>query len=53
MPRAVKGGLVAAILIGALALRMAELERDSYRPINDAGSYLTLASESRRPATTR
>jgi 4-amino-4-deoxy-L-arabinose transferase-like glycosyltransferase len=41
----VKGGLVAAILIGALALRVAEVERTSYRPINDAGSYLTLASE--------
>jgi len=43
----VKGGLVAAILIGALALRIAEVERtsSSYRPINDAGSYLTLASE--------
>ncbi len=40
-----KGGLVAAILIGALALRVAEVERTSFRPINDAGSYLTLASE--------
>ncbi len=40
-----KGVLIAAILIGAFALRVAELERDSYRPINDAGSYLTLASE--------
>jgi 4-amino-4-deoxy-L-arabinose transferase-like glycosyltransferase len=37
--------VVAAILIGALALRVAEVERTSYRPINDAGSYLTLASE--------
>ena len=33
-----------AILIGALALRIAEVQGTSYRPINDAGSYLTLAS---------
>ena len=44
MPRAVKGGLVVAILIGALALRIAEVQGTSYRPINDAGSYLTIAS---------
>ncbi len=36
---------VAAILVAALALRIAEVEGTSYRPINDAGSYLTLASE--------
>jgi 4-amino-4-deoxy-L-arabinose transferase-like glycosyltransferase len=40
----VKGGLVAAILIGALALRIGEVQGTSYRPRNDAGSYLTLAS---------
>ena len=34
-----------AILVGALALRVAEVERTSFRPINDSGSYLTLASE--------
>ena len=39
-----KGGLVVAILIGALALRIAEVQGTSYRPINDAGSYLTIAS---------
>lgn len=39
-----KCGLVAAILIGALALRIAEVDNTSYRPRNDAGSYLTLAS---------
>lgn len=39
-----KGGLVAAILLGALALRIAEVDNTSYRPRNDAGSYLTLAS---------
>ena len=46
MSRALRAGLVAAILIVALALRVAEVQRTgSYRPINDAGSYLTLASE--------
>jgi len=40
----VKGGLVAAILIGALALRVGEVQGTSYTPRNDAGSYLTLAS---------
>jgi 4-amino-4-deoxy-L-arabinose transferase-like glycosyltransferase len=36
--------VVVAVLIVALAVRVAEVERTSYRPINDAGSYLTLAS---------
>jgi 4-amino-4-deoxy-L-arabinose transferase-like glycosyltransferase len=47
MSHALRAGLVAAILIVALALRIGEVQRtnDSYRPINDAGSYLTLASE--------
>jgi Dolichyl-phosphate-mannose-protein mannosyltransferase len=40
----VKGGLVAAILIGALALRIGEVQGTSYKPRNDAGSYLTQAS---------
>jgi len=40
----VKGGLVAAILLSALALRIGEVQGTSYRPRNDAGSYLTLAS---------
>ena len=44
MSRAVKGGVVAVILLGALALRIAEVDNTSYRPRNDAGSYLTLAS---------
>jgi 4-amino-4-deoxy-L-arabinose transferase-like glycosyltransferase len=44
--RVLTGGVVAAILILALVLRIAEVQRTSgYRPINDAGSYLTLASE--------
>jgi len=33
-----------AILIGALALRIGEVQGTSFRPRNDAGSYLTLAS---------
>jgi 4-amino-4-deoxy-L-arabinose transferase-like glycosyltransferase len=37
--------IAAVILVAALALRVAEVEGTSYRPINDAGSYLTLASE--------
>jgi 4-amino-4-deoxy-L-arabinose transferase-like glycosyltransferase len=47
MSRALGAGLIAVILIVALALRIAEVQRtnSSYRPINDAGSYLTLASE--------
>ncbi len=44
MSRAVKGGLVAAILVGALALRIGEVQSTSYRPRNDAGSYLTQAT---------
>ena len=52
--------IAAALLIAALAVRIAEVEGTSYRPTNDAGSYLTLASEiahtgdyttSRRPGT--
>jgi 4-amino-4-deoxy-L-arabinose transferase-like glycosyltransferase len=35
----------AALLIVALAVRVADVQATSYRPINDAGSYLTLASE--------
>ena len=46
MSRALRAGLIAAILIVALGLRIVEVQRTnaSYRPINDAGSYLTLAS---------
>jgi 4-amino-4-deoxy-L-arabinose transferase-like glycosyltransferase len=44
--RAVKPGLAAAILIVALGLRViAVQDTPDYHPINDAGSYLTLASE--------
>jgi 4-amino-4-deoxy-L-arabinose transferase-like glycosyltransferase len=47
MSRAPVAGLVTVTLIVALALRIAEVQRTngSYRPINDAGSYLTLASD--------
>jgi 4-amino-4-deoxy-L-arabinose transferase-like glycosyltransferase len=37
--------IAAALLIAALAIRVVEIERTSYRPVNDAGSYLTLASQ--------
>ena len=36
---------VGAILLAALVIRVWEVQRTAYRPINDAGSYLTLASE--------
>ncbi|HET6864698.1 MAG TPA: hypothetical protein VFH80_02205, partial [Solirubrobacteraceae bacterium] len=47
MSRALRAGLVAAILIVAFALRVVEVQRtnSSYRPINDAGSYLSLGSD--------
>lgn len=37
--------VVTLILLAALAIRVAEVQRTSYRPINDAASYLTLASQ--------
>ncbi len=37
--------LAAVILLAALAIRVAEVQRTSYQPINDAASYLTLASQ--------
>ncbi len=40
-----KALIVSALLIAALAVRVAEIERTSYRPVNDAGSYLVLASQ--------
>ena len=47
MSRALRPGLVATILIAAVVLRVAEVQRtdSTYRPVNDAGTYLTLASE--------
>ncbi len=36
--------IAAALLIVAFGLRLAEVDNTSYRPINDAGTYLTLAS---------
>ncbi|HTP18915.1 MAG TPA: glycosyltransferase family 39 protein [Solirubrobacteraceae bacterium] len=41
----IRAVVVAAILIIALVLRVAEVDRTSFRPINDAGSYLALASQ--------
>jgi 4-amino-4-deoxy-L-arabinose transferase-like glycosyltransferase len=52
--------LIVGLLGLALGLRVGEVERTPYRPINDAGSYLTLAAQiahtggystSRRPGT--
>jgi 4-amino-4-deoxy-L-arabinose transferase-like glycosyltransferase len=40
-----KALLVALLLALALGLRLAEVERTAYRPINDAASYLALASQ--------
>jgi 4-amino-4-deoxy-L-arabinose transferase-like glycosyltransferase len=37
--------IAAVLLIAALGVRVAEVELTSYRPRNDAGSYLTLASQ--------
>lgn len=36
---------MAALLVVALVLRVGEVERTDYRPVNDAGFYLTLASQ--------
>jgi 4-amino-4-deoxy-L-arabinose transferase-like glycosyltransferase len=44
-PRAGKALLAVALLIAALGIRVAQLERSPYRAINDAGSYNRLASE--------
>jgi hypothetical protein len=37
--------LAAVILVAALAIRVAEVQRTSYEPINDAASYMSLASQ--------
>jgi 4-amino-4-deoxy-L-arabinose transferase-like glycosyltransferase len=42
-PQTRKALVVVAVLIAALALRVAEVQRTAYKPINDASSYLTLA----------
>jgi hypothetical protein len=45
-PRARRILIIAGVLIAALAVRVWEVQRTGdYRPVNDAGSYLTLASE--------
>ncbi len=43
-PRARRSLIVAVVLLVALVLRIGEVQRTAYRPVNDAGSYLTLAS---------
>jgi 4-amino-4-deoxy-L-arabinose transferase-like glycosyltransferase len=45
VPSARRVVLIAGILIVALGLRILDVEQAGYRPVNDAGSYLTLASE--------
>lgn len=40
-----KALLVGLLLALALGLRLAEVERTPYRPVNDAAAYLTLASQ--------
>jgi 4-amino-4-deoxy-L-arabinose transferase-like glycosyltransferase len=40
-----KALLVGLLLTLALGLRLAEVERTAYRPVNDAAAYLTLASQ--------
>ncbi|HTX30953.1 MAG TPA: glycosyltransferase family 39 protein [Solirubrobacteraceae bacterium] len=44
-PRARRILIIAVVLIVALALRIGEVQRTDYDPINDAGSYLTLAAQ--------
>ena len=45
MSAARRAAIVAAILVAALALRIAAVQEHAYTPRYDAGSYLTLASE--------
>jgi 4-amino-4-deoxy-L-arabinose transferase-like glycosyltransferase len=40
-----KALVVGALLLAALVIRVGEVQRTAYRPVYDAGSYLTLASE--------
>jgi Dolichyl-phosphate-mannose-protein mannosyltransferase len=42
--RALGAGLIAGILVLAFVLRLDAAHRQPYKPINDAGSYLTIAS---------
>jgi 4-amino-4-deoxy-L-arabinose transferase-like glycosyltransferase len=37
--------IIAAVLLAALVVRLGEVARTTYTPINDAGSYLILASQ--------
>jgi 4-amino-4-deoxy-L-arabinose transferase-like glycosyltransferase len=42
--RALGAGLIAGILVLAFVLRIEAAHRTPYKPVNDAGSYLTIAS---------
>ena len=44
-PRAWKILIISGLLIAALALRVWEVQSTPYAPVNDAGSYLALASQ--------
>jgi 4-amino-4-deoxy-L-arabinose transferase-like glycosyltransferase len=44
-PRARRVLIIAGVLIVALGLRVWEVERTAYTPVNDGASYLTLASQ--------
>jgi 4-amino-4-deoxy-L-arabinose transferase-like glycosyltransferase len=44
-PRARRVLIIGAVLIVALVLRVGQVQRTPYRPINDAGTYLSLASQ--------
>lgn len=40
-----RSSIAGVLLLAALVIRVAEVQRTSYRPLNDGASYLTLASE--------
>jgi 4-amino-4-deoxy-L-arabinose transferase-like glycosyltransferase len=40
-----RSAIAGVLLLAALVIRVAEVQRTSYRPLNDGASYLTLASE--------
>ena len=37
--------MAGVVVVAALVIRIGEVERTSYRPLNDGASYLTLATE--------
>ncbi len=40
-----RSAIAGVLLLAALVIRVAEVQRTAYRPLNDGASYLTLASE--------